>query len=259
MNLPNLVNLPQLHRSIRRGKRARLGFTLVELLVVVVIIATLAALSFTGYQYARSKVQMARTLESMRQLATGTLLYSQDHNGYIPRGDEGADGAGLGGRGIIWINHIAPNIGYPELETRPLNQSREGMDQWTWLLTKYKSAPFVCGGLDKTELAKTKAKTPDAIGGIGYNVQPLLASVGGSTVNNASWGNIGAPISISTISHLSSRCMYASSYDWHLVGSNSRAYNRFGKNKAAMVFWDGSSRLVSKVEYDIAIATPDLR
>lgn len=255
----NFVNIPQFHGSSRHGGRARLGFTLVELLVVVVIIAVLVSLSFTGYQFTQRKVQMAKTLQSMRQLATGTLLYSQDHNGRIPRGDEGADGAGLGGRGIIWINHIAPNIGYPELETQPLNVSRDGMDAWTYLLTRYKSAPFVCAGLDKTELAKAKAKTPDAIGGVGYNVQPLLASVGGSTVNNASWGNVSVPISISAITHLSSRCMYASSYDWHLIGASSRAYNRFGKDKAAMVFWDGSSRIVSRVEYDRAIATPDLR
>lgn len=259
MKIPNIAECSQRHRSIARDKRLHAGFTLVELLVVVLIIVVLASLSFTGYQLTMEKMQMARTLESMRQLAVGTILYPQDHNGYIPRGDEGADGAGLGGRGIIWINHIAPNIGYPELETQALNQSRDGMDQWTYLLTRYKSAPFICGGFKKTELAKGKAKTQDAMGGIGYNVQPLLASVGGSTANNASWGNVGAPISISAITHMSSRCMYASSYDWHLVGANSRAYNRFGRDKAAMVFWDGSCRLVSKIEYDRAIATPDLR
>ncbi len=203
MNIPNFAKTLELRRSTSRGKRLRPGFTLVELLVVVLIIIILASLSFTGYRFTQGKVQMAKSLESMRQLATATLLYSQDHNGFIPRGDEGADGAGLGGRGIIWINHIAPNIGYPELESLALNQSRDGLGQWTYLLTRYKSAPFVCGGLDKTELEKAKAKTSDVMGGIGYNVQPLLASVGGSTVNNASWGNVGAPISLSAITHLS--------------------------------------------------------
>ena len=52
--------------------------------------------------------------------------------------------------------------------------------------------------------------------------------------------------------------MYASSYDWHLANTGTRAYNRFGKDKAAMVFWDGSSRLVTRLEYDRAINTPDL-
>ena len=230
-----------------------------ELLVVVVIILVLATLGFTGYQFTMRKVQMARSVENMHQLAAGTLMYPQDHNGYIPRGDDGADGAGQGGRGLIWINHIAPNIGYPELETQALNQSRGGMDQWTYLLTKYKNAPFVCGGFVREELAAGKAKTPDAMGGIGYNVQPLLASVGGSTTNNASWGSVGPPISLSLITCPGARCMFASSYDWHLVGTNSRAYNRFGKDKAGMVLWDGSCRLVNRIEYDCAIATPDLR
>lgn len=235
------------------------GFTLVELLVVITIIVVLAALSFSGYSFTMKKVRMGTTMDNMRQLATGTLLYSQDHNGCIPRGDDGADGAGVGGRGLILINHIGPNIGYPELETEALNKAKDGMDQWTYLLTKYKTAPFVCGGFDQAEQVKAKAKTQDAMGGIGYNVQPLLASVGGSSANNASWGNISETIPYSRITNLSSRCMAASSYDWHLVGENTRAYNRFGKDKAAMVFWDGSCRLVTKIEYNRAIDTPDLR
>jgi len=236
------------------------GFTLVELLVTITIIVVLAAASLSGFKFSMKKVQMAKTLDNMRQLAAGTMLYAQDHNGYIPRGDEGADGAGLGGRGIIWINHIAPNIGYPELDPRAdspmLNKSRDGMDQWTYLLTRYKDAPFVSAEFEGDELAKAKKKTGDAMGGIGYNIQPLLPT---SSANNASWGNPSAPIALSAITDHSDRCMYASSYDWHLADTPSRAYNRFGKNKAAMVFWDGSSRLVTRIEYDRAINTPGLR
>ncbi len=239
-------------------KRQSHGFTLVELLVVITIIVVLAALSFTGYGFTMKKVQMTKTMENMRQLATGTLLYASDHNGFIPRGDEGADGGGLGGRGIIWINHIAPNIGYPELELQMLNKSVDGMDQWTYLLTRYKSAPFVCGALKDGELAITKKTTIDAIGGIGYNTSPLATSKLGQGPNNASWGAPSDPIPLSSVTFQSSRCMYASSYDWHLANTGTRAYNRFGKDKAAMVFWDGSSRLVSRVEYDRTINTPDL-
>lgn len=240
------------------SKRPAHGFTLVELLVVITIIVVLASVSFTGYNYAMSKVHMSKTMENMRQLATGTLLYSQDHSGYIPRGDEGADGAGLGGRGIIWINHIAPNIGFPELETQLLNKPVDGMDQWTYLLTKYKSAPFVCAALKGDELAKTKKATIDAIGGIGYNTSPLATSKLGAGPNNASWGAPSAPIPFASITHPTSRCMYASSYDWHLANTGARSYSRFGKDKSAMVFWDGSCRLVTRLEYDRAINTPDL-
>jgi hypothetical protein len=194
----------------------------------------------------------------MSQLAAGTLLYAQDHSGNIPRGDEGADGAGVGGRGIIWINHIAPFIGFPDLETQLLNQSVDGLDQWTYLMTMHKGAPFICGAFDDKEMAIAKTVTRDAIGGIGYNVNPL-SSASGSGPNNASWGNPSAPIQLSRITETSTRCMYASSYDWHLVGTQARAYNRFGKDKAAMVFWDGSCRMVSRLEFDRAIATPEKR
>jgi len=121
---------------------------------------------------------------------------------------------------------------------------------------KYKSAPFVCAGFNKDEQAKAKKKTPDANGGIGYKCTPL-SSKQTDGPNNASWGSIGAPIQLSQITMQNARCMYASSYDWHLVGSDSRAYNRFGKGKAAMVFWDGSSRVVSRREYDNAIKSPE--
>ena len=240
------------------SNRHSYGFTLVELLVVITIIVVLAALGFTGYAYTMKKVQMAKTMENLRQLATGTLVYPQDHNGYIPRGDEGADGGGLGGRGIIWINHIAPNIGYPEVETRVLNKSVDGLDQWTYLLTKYKDAPFVCGMLKDVELAKAKKATIDAIGGIGYNTSPLATSKLGLGQPNASWGAPSPPIPLSLVTHASSRCMYASSYDWHLQNEGTRAYHRFGKDKAAIVFWDGTVRLVTQTEYNRSINTPDL-
>jgi prepilin-type N-terminal cleavage/methylation domain-containing protein len=238
------------------GRSLPKGFTLVELMVTIVIVVILASLSFSGYQKIMKKAGMAKTMSNMRQLASGTVLYTQDHNGYIPRGDEGADGGGKGGRGIIWINHIADYIGNPELEEQPLNKSVDGMDQWTYMMTRYEDALFVCGGFDKDEEAQAKRTTPDAIGGIGYNVKPL-SSERDKGPTNASWGSVSSPIRLARITHQSDRCMYASSYDWHLVSTGTRAYNRFGKDKAAMVFWDGSCRTVSKEEYDRAINSPE--
>ena len=229
-----------------KAAHRRHGFTLVELLVVITIIVILAALSFSGYKYTITKVQMAKTMGNLRQLGVATIAYASDHNGFVPIGDAGASG---GGRGLIWINQIAPNLGDPELEDQQLNEGREGMDQWTYLLTKYKSAPFVCGALVGTELAMAKSKTGDAIGGISCNANPWLPANGNA---NASW-NVGTgafkgPPQLNAITYPSSRCMCASGYDWHLfAGSGVRAYNRFGKDKSAMVFWDGSCRIVNKV------------
>lgn len=94
------------------------------------------------------------------------------------------------------------------------------------------------------------------MGGIGYNVRPQSSALNRGPAN-ASWGSISAPIPLSRITEQTRRCMYASSYHWHLEGTQTRAYDRFGKDKAAMVFWDGSSHLVTRIEYDKAIASPE--
>ncbi|MEO5917501.1 MAG: prepilin-type N-terminal cleavage/methylation domain-containing protein [Luteolibacter sp.] len=63
------------------------GFTLVELLVVVLIIAVLAVLGFQGYRVARLRANQIVSTTNLRQLATANLLYATDHSTYAPAGD----------------------------------------------------------------------------------------------------------------------------------------------------------------------------
>jgi prepilin-type N-terminal cleavage/methylation domain-containing protein/prepilin-type processing-associated H-X9-DG protein len=61
------------------------GFTLVELLVVIVIIATLAALLTLGFSRARAAGDRATTIAVVRQLQMANYSYSLDKNGkYVP-------------------------------------------------------------------------------------------------------------------------------------------------------------------------------
>ena len=61
------------------------GFTLVELLVVIVIIATLASLSFLGYGRMRSAGDRAATVAIMRQLQIANFSYATDNGGqFVP-------------------------------------------------------------------------------------------------------------------------------------------------------------------------------
>jgi prepilin-type N-terminal cleavage/methylation domain-containing protein len=62
----------------------RRGFTLIELLVVVAIIAILAAILFPVFARAREKARQTQCLNNLRQLATGILMYAQDHEEKLP-------------------------------------------------------------------------------------------------------------------------------------------------------------------------------
>jgi prepilin-type N-terminal cleavage/methylation domain-containing protein/prepilin-type processing-associated H-X9-DG protein len=76
----------------------RNGFTLVELLVVVVIIAVLSTLGFQGYRIARLRANEVVSTTNIRQLAAANLLYVSDHGTYAPAGEPGNLIAWHGGR-----------------------------------------------------------------------------------------------------------------------------------------------------------------
>lgn len=62
----------------------RRGFTLIELLVVIAIIAILAAILFPVFAKAREKARMTQCANNLRQIATGILMFAQDHDEIFP-------------------------------------------------------------------------------------------------------------------------------------------------------------------------------
>lgn len=72
--------------SVKNKKNQALGgFTLVELLVVIVIIATLVSLSITAVMRFRKSADKTIALGNMRQIQTANISYASDHQGrFIP-------------------------------------------------------------------------------------------------------------------------------------------------------------------------------
>lgn len=70
-------------KTHRNSSKPRSGFTLIELLVVIVIIATLAALGFTGTQRMLDSASKTKAIGHLRQLNTLFHQYSTDQNGAI--------------------------------------------------------------------------------------------------------------------------------------------------------------------------------
>ena len=78
---------PTLHCRIEmtRNPRWQTGFTLLELLVVLAIIAILAALLFPALRNANEKASRTACMSNLKQINLGLRIYSDDSNDKAPR------------------------------------------------------------------------------------------------------------------------------------------------------------------------------
>jgi len=75
--MPNTVSL---RRSVRRTQ----GFTLIELMIVIAIIAILAGILIPNFIRARQEARFEASHETAKNIATALEMYAADNDGWYP-------------------------------------------------------------------------------------------------------------------------------------------------------------------------------
>ena len=86
--------------------RRATGFTLVELLVVIGIIALLIAMLLPALNKAREAARTTACMSNLRQLGLGLMLYSSNNGDWLPPGS-----LSHGGDVVTWYYAITPYLG----------------------------------------------------------------------------------------------------------------------------------------------------
>jgi prepilin-type processing-associated H-X9-DG protein/prepilin-type N-terminal cleavage/methylation domain-containing protein len=93
--------------------RSPLGFTLVELLTVIGLIAILIALLLPVLGLARRRAGGIACVSNLRQWAIAANLYAMDYHGFLPRRGQGQQPTGVINRASDWFNALPVMLRVP--------------------------------------------------------------------------------------------------------------------------------------------------
>jgi prepilin-type N-terminal cleavage/methylation domain-containing protein len=79
---------------VRKG--SRVGFTLIEILVVVIIIGILGSISIGNFISAQDRARISGLTSNLKTISVGLETFSADNNGHYPASGSEFGGAGVG-------------------------------------------------------------------------------------------------------------------------------------------------------------------
>ena len=156
------------------------AFTLIELLVVITMIAVLASLLMPALTSARERSRRSVCLSNQRQIYSGAVAFSSDHDGMLPPGS-----AGMAQTRIIYLERdnmvtCGPGTGYcsTSSQTNYFNWSSE-----FWL--RYLNLPSFSDSQGNFGIKKPAALFCPS----GYQT-PIITNAGGGFPNSAMYYSI---------------------------------------------------------------------
>src|SRR5438477_9640080 len=92
-------------RKMRKAKSStgELGFTLIEILIVISILTILGGLLFPAFARARESARQTTCLSNERQFALAFAQYDQDWDDRLPSGTAGTLGQGWAGQVFPYV------------------------------------------------------------------------------------------------------------------------------------------------------------
>ena len=94
------------------SKSRRTGFTLVELLVVIGIIALLISILLPALNKAREHAQRTACLSNLHQIGTFIAMYTSSFRGELPLGWFSSD-TQIQGNSLFWFKEQWATFGFP--------------------------------------------------------------------------------------------------------------------------------------------------
>ncbi len=224
-------------------KRKSAGFSLIELLVVIIIITILIGILLPAIGRARASARQARGLSNVRQWVLAFTMYADDHRGRFPT--EGQSGGGIDmDDERAWFNALPPY-----LNEEPLNRHQEVYGR---MPRPGDNSIFMCPALRMVDLDATPGND-EAVFAYAYNL--WIEHHGDEPIR---WQNI---------EHFASRfaiigergptddnpasTRFANMDDRHI------AYRHGGGNETLVGFADGHARAFSEDDIDSIIWNPD--